>query len=52
MNKTQKLAKKYKISLKDGATADVMVLDGIVLKDRYNPPLHGEGEYSLINLEG
>lgn len=51
MNETQKLTKKYKISSKDGAEAGVIILDGIVLKDRYNP-LQGEGEYSLINLEG
>ena len=50
MNETQKLTKKYKISSKDGAEAGVIILDGIVLKDRYNP-LQGEGEYSL-NLEG
>lgn len=49
-NETQKLIKKYKISSKDGAEAGVIILDGIVLKDRYNP-LQGEGEYSL-NFEG
>lgn len=51
MNEAQKLTKKYNLSSKDVAMAEVIILDGIVLKDRHNPS-HIQGQCSLIYSQG